>query len=76
MSPPSSAVRPVFENEQTLDKLDALDTLFTGISTESFSKEIQSILSAPLDVKDIECKPGNTYHLTHYDNLLLFYGYN
>jgi hypothetical protein len=52
----NEAEKPAFAGEEAED----LTSSFKGISTDPFPKEVQDALLQPVDLKDIECKPGTT----------------
>ena len=58
-----NSARQVFENELSLEAIDAVDKHFSGLSSEPFESKVQEILSAPLDPKDVECKPGMIHYV-------------
>lgn len=47
---------PAFNGEVLDSEPNKVD--LKGFATEPFSKEIQQILTAPVELKDVECKPG------------------
>lgn len=74
--PPSSAIPPhsihlveapgFGDSSESLHAQNDWSTSFHGLSSKPFDKEVAQILMRPLDIKDIEIKPGMPIILLHW----------